>query len=119
MCVEEVEDSLAISYKRLQDTDEKLVLFVKLKKNDNNCSLTKELTAKIKQHIRVHLSPRHVPLHIIQCPDIPYTTNGKRVEVAVKKILSHLGDGECGALANPECIQFYKDLSKQPTLYEQ
>ena len=31
---------------------------------------------------------RHVPALILEIADIPYTINGKKVEVAVKKILN-------------------------------
>lgn len=63
-----IEDSLAISYKRPNDIDEKLVLFVKLK---TGSIFDAVLVDELKKTIREHLSPRHVPAHIIECPDIP------------------------------------------------
>lgn len=70
---ERVEDSLAISYKRVQDTDERLVLFVKMK---DGKELSEDLVKEIKTEIRNHLSPRHVPSIVLQCPDIPVPNIG-------------------------------------------
>ena len=44
----------------------------------------------IRQTIRVHASPRHVPAKIIPVPDIPYTLNMKKVELAIKKTIDDL-----------------------------
>ena len=43
-------------------------------------------------------------------PDIPYTINGKKVEIAVKNIIH--GDEVLNrdALANPESLSFYNNL---------
>lgn len=38
--------------------------------------------------MRRELSPRHVPGVIDECPDIPITPNGKKVEVLIKQIVS-------------------------------
>ena len=45
---------------------------------------TELITALVKT-IRTRLSARHVPALILPIADIPYTINGKKVEVAVKK----------------------------------
>ena len=53
---------------------------------NNKNFLTKE---KIKQLIKTKCSPRHVPSIVLQVNDIPYTINGKKVEVAIKKIIQY------------------------------
>jgi acyl-coenzyme A synthetase/AMP-(fatty) acid ligase len=47
-----------------------------------------KLKKRIRDAIIANLSRRHVPAVILECPEIPYTTTMKRVEVAVKKIIN-------------------------------
>ena len=70
---------------------------------------TELLTALVKT-IRTRLSARHVPALILPIADIPYTINGKKVEVAVKKILVGEEVKNKNALANPECLELYKNI---------
>jgi Acyl-coenzyme A synthetases/AMP-(fatty) acid liga ses len=51
-----------------------------------------------------------VPSIIIQVPDIPYTINGKKVEIAIKKIIHGQPIGNKDALANPECLEHFKGI---------
>ena len=51
--------------------------------------------------IRENLSARHVPEKILKIDDIPYTASGKKVEVAVKRILNGQDVQQRGALVNP------------------
>ena len=60
--------------------------------------------------IRARLSARHVPALILPIIDIPYTVNGKKVEVAVKKILVGEEVKNKGALANPDCLELFKNI---------
>lgn len=64
---------------------------------------------KIKQHIRHELSPRHVPHHVFAIDGIPYTKSGKKVELAVARILAGEAPGT-SALVNPECLKEYRSL---------
>lgn len=41
--------------------------------------------------------------------DIPYTLTGKKVEVAIKKIVSGEDVVANSSLANPESLQYYYD----------
>ena len=59
---------------------------------------------KIKSAIRSGCSPRHVPAVIKAVPDIPYTINGKKVEIAVKNIIHGIEVKNRDALANPESL---------------
>ena len=97
--IAEVEDSVVVGHKI--DGDEEVVLFVKL---IEGLSLSDELLNTLKSQIRKNCSPRHVPSVIKQVNDIPYTINGKKVEVAVKKLIHGLDVKNKDALANPQCL---------------
>jgi acetoacetyl-CoA synthetase len=101
----EVTDSLVVGQK--WGDDERVILFVKL---TEGTSLHHEFIQKIKKTIRSETSPRHVPKKIIEIADIPYTINGKKVEIAVKKIIYGEDVPNRDALANPESLQFYQNL---------
>ena len=92
---------------RKLDDDELVVLFVKLK---DGLQLDNNLIKLIRAGIRNNCSPRHVPSIIKQIADIPYTINGKKVEIAVKKIIHGLDVKNKDALANPECLEAYKNI---------
>ena len=51
------------------------------------CALTDELENRIRKTLRENASPRYVPARIIEVPDIPYTLNMKKVEIAVTNII--------------------------------
>ena len=103
--LDEIEDSVVVGKK--EDGDEIVVLFVKLKES---ASMTDELINRIKSTIRTGCSPRHVPAIIKSVPDIPYTLNGKKVEIAVKKIIHGQEVKNKDALANPECLEAFKGI---------
>jgi acetoacetyl-CoA synthetase len=71
----EVEDALCIGRRRETDTDETVVLFLKMAKGEG---FSQELAEKIKVVIRKGLSARHVPGVVEECFEIPVTTNGKK-----------------------------------------
>jgi acetoacetyl-CoA synthetase len=72
---EQVADALCIGRRRETDTDETVVLFLKM---DEGQTFTQELANDIKTVIRKELSARHVPGIIDECPEIPVTSNGKK-----------------------------------------
>ena len=102
--MEEIDDSVVVGQKF--EDDERVILFVKL---NNKFNLTDELKKKIASIIRTNCSPRHVPAVILDVPDVPYTINGKKVEIAVKKIIHGEEVKNKDALANPESLNYYKD----------
>ena len=106
----EIDDSVVVG----QDwkNDVRVILFVKLAEG---VELTAELKNKIKQTIRTNASPRHVPAKIISVPDIPYTLNMKKVELAVKKVIQGQAVRNKDALSNPQALDYYaniKDLNE-------
>ena len=100
-----INDSLVVG-QDWQD-DERVILFVKLEENQ---ILDDKLIAALKQTIRADCSPRHVPAKILTVADIPYTINGKKVEIAVKKIIAGQAVTNRDALANPESLELFRDL---------
>ncbi|MBT3228369.1 MAG: acetoacetate--CoA ligase [Candidatus Marinimicrobia bacterium] len=103
----EIVDSLVVG-QAWQD-DERIILFVKLPEGD---VLDEALVKKLKVVIRQNCSPRHVPAIILKTTDIPYTINGKKVEIAVKKIIRGQEVQNRSALANPESLDLYKNLER-------
>jgi acetoacetyl-CoA synthetase len=69
--------------------------------------LTGELRRRIEQQIRLSLSPRHVPRFILQIEDIPVTINGKKVEIAVKRIISGANAKVSSTVANTDSLKEY------------
>ena len=70
-----IEDALCIGRRRDTDTDETVVLFLKMKEG---VQFGEELSNAIKSTVRKELSARHVPGVIDECPEIPVTVNGKK-----------------------------------------
>jgi len=103
--MEEIEDSVVVGKK--EDGDEKVVLFVRL---ENDLQLNDDLIKKIRTTINVNCSPRHVPAIIKQVPEIPYTINGKKVELAVKKMIHGEEIKNRETLTNPNSLDYYKDI---------
>ncbi len=100
--LEEVEEAIVIGKQINNDTQ--IILFVVL---SNGLSLTRELKQKIKKSLKTNCSPRHVPSDIFQVTDIPRTISGKKVEIAVRKILHGEEVTNKDALANPESLEQY------------
>ena len=103
--LEEVEESIVIG--KTYDNDTKIILFVKLA---NNLKLTDELEQKIRDTLKKNRSPRHLPFRILQVTDIPRTISGKKVELAVKKIVEGQEISNKDALANPESLEQYRNF---------
>jgi acetoacetyl-CoA synthetase len=89
--------------------DERVVLFIIL---NGKAKLTDELQNKIRTTIRSATTPRHVPTKIIAVEDIPRTINGKIAELAVRKIVHGHTVNNLDALANPEALALFRDLSQ-------
>jgi acetoacetyl-CoA synthetase len=105
--MEEIDDSVVIGQEWNNDT--RVILFVKMRPDFN---LTDELKGRITKSIRSNASPRHVPAKIIETPDIPYTLNMKKVELAVKKMIHGKEVNNRDALKNPESLDFFADIEE-------
>jgi len=102
----EVADSLCVGQRTLDKTEERVVLFLKMGEGE----VTPDLIKRLVTTIRTLLSARHVPALILPIKDIPYTVNGKKVEVAVKKILGGEEVRNKGALGNPESLDLFRNI---------
>ena len=89
------------------ENNKQVVLFVKL---EDGAFFTDDLVKKISGAVRSNCSPRHVPAVIKAVPDIPYTINGKKVEIAVKKIIHGIEVQNKDALANPESLDYFENI---------
>ncbi|KZO89781.1 acetoacetyl-CoA synthetase [Calocera viscosa TUFC12733] len=103
---DEVDDCLAVGQK--VGFDERVILFVK---TPNNQPLQQSTVKCIQDAIRSGLSNRHVPAVILQAPNLPYTANMKRCEVAVKKVVNGTPVDKVNrsAMANPEALDWFID----------
>ncbi len=101
----EIEDSLVIGQQ--WENDVRIVLFVKLAARHE---LTDALVDRIKQTIRSQQTPRHVPAKIIAVDDIPHTINGKKVELAVTRMVHGQEVTNKDALANPEALEQFESI---------
>ena len=108
--IEEVMEGLVVG--QIWKNDTRVVLFVRLNKNSN---LTEELINQIKTKIRTGASPRHVPAKIISVQDIPRTKSGKIAELAVRDLIHNKPINNITALANPECLEEYKNIKELST----
>ena len=102
---EEIEDSVVIGQSWANDI--RVILFVKMAPGQ---ALDADMEARIRAAIRTNASPRHVPAKILAVPDVPYTLNMKKVELAVKKIVEGKAVLNKDALRNPESLDFFADL---------
>ncbi|KAF2004245.1 acetoacetyl-CoA synthase [Amniculicola lignicola CBS 123094] len=106
---DEVADALCIGRRREQDSDETVVLFLKMAEGRR---FDGALVEGIKATVKKALSVRHVPGIVDECPEIPVTTNGKKIEGAVKQILCGLNVKTSASVANAECLEWYRDWTK-------
>ena len=105
--IDEVMEGLVIG--QIWKSDTRVILFVRLNENSN---LTEELIDQIKTKIRTGASPRHVPAKIISVKDIPRTKSGKIAELAVRDLIHNKPINNITALANPECLEEYKNIKE-------
>lgn len=108
--LEEIQDSLVVGQE--WENDVRIILFVKLA---NGAEFNDALVQKVRTVIRNNASPRHVPAKVIPVAEIPYTINGKKVELAVRNVIHGKPVLNKEALANPEALELYKDLRELQT----
>jgi acetoacetyl-CoA synthetase len=105
--LDEIEDSLVIGQPWKNDV--RVVLFVKMAEG---FELNDDIRDRIKKTLRSNASPRHVPAKIVPIPDIPYTLNMKKVELAVRKTVMGQAVLNKDALKNPEALDDYADIEE-------
>jgi acetoacetyl-CoA synthetase len=102
---EEIAEAVVVGQR--WDSDERIVLFVRMASGQ---TLTDDLIDRVRQRIRTHCSPRHVPAKVVAVPDIPRTRSGKTVELAVRRMIHGEPVVNREALANPEALEWYRDV---------
>ena len=108
--IPEILDSLVVGVER-PGGNYYMPLFVMLKPD---VELDDALKAKIRNKIRVSLSPHHVPDDIIAIAEIPRTLNGKKLEVPIKKLflgvpLEHAISMD--SMSNPQAMQYFVEFA--------
>ncbi len=77
--------------------------------------LDEALEARIRDAVRTHASPRHVPDVVLAAPGIPHTRTGKKLEVPVKKVLAGQalgGSYDPGSVDAPELLEWYAEIGR-------
>ncbi|XP_037734566.1 acetoacetyl-CoA synthetase [Chelonia mydas] len=103
---EEVSDSLCVPQYN-KEGEERVILFLKMASDQ---VFSQDLVKRIRDAIRIALSARHVPSLILETKGIPYTINGKKVEVAVKQVIAGKNVDQRGSLSNPETLDLYQNI---------
>ena len=103
--LDEVVDSLVIGQRFRDDT--RVVLFVVLREG---LDFDAELGRRIRAQVRKNCTPRHVPAVIRQAPAVPRTISGKKVELAVTRLIHGEEVANADALANPDSLGFYRSV---------
>lgn len=101
----EVVDSVVVGHEVGEDVD--IVLFVVLREGQ---ALDAELEKKIRSEIAARATRRHVPRHVKQVEAVPYTISGKKVELAVQRVLNGQEVPQRDALANPDALGQYEGI---------
>jgi acetoacetyl-CoA synthetase len=73
------------------------------------------LERRVREAIRVHASPRHVPDEVIPAPGVPHTRTGKKLEVPVKKVLAGQdlsGALDPGSVDAPDLLEWYAEVGR-------
>ena len=110
--IPEVKDSLVV-YIDSSGTDGKLLLFIVL---NLGRQLDEALRDRINQQLRTHLSPRHVPDNIVAIPEVPYTLNGKKMEVPVKRLMQGLYVEDVvsfESMQNPKSMEIFIRIAEE------
>ncbi|SDR02934.1 acetoacetate--CoA ligase [Virgibacillus salinus] len=110
--VKQVTDSLIVDIPA-DDGDSSTPLFVTMKEGEE---LTESIKKTIKNEIKKHCSPRHVPTGIYEVPELPTTLNGKKLEIPVKKILMGKPVDKVvnkGSLSNEKSLDYFISFAKE------
>ena len=87
--------------------DTRIVMLVVL---NRGYTLDDSLKKEIRKQLRENASPRHMPGVIEAVTALPYTRSGKKVEIAVTRLLRGMTINNTGAIANPESLDEIRGL---------
>jgi acetoacetyl-CoA synthetase len=103
--MDDVTDCIVVG--KQADNDVEVALFVVLR---DGVGLTADLVKTIKEQISAGASKRHVPKHIKQVTEIPRTISGKKVELAVTRMIHGQDVANKDALANPGALEQFREI---------
>jgi acetoacetyl-CoA synthetase len=103
----EVVESLVVGQEWQGDV--RIVLFVRLREG---LTLDGTLIERIRNRVKDHASPHHVPRKIVQVADIPRTISGKITELAVREVIHGRPVANRDALANPGALELFRGLAE-------
>jgi acetoacetyl-CoA synthetase len=103
-----IDDSLCVG--RQVDGDVEVVLFVLLKKGEK---LDQARVKEIKTKIKENTTPRHVPKNVYQVLGIPYTRSGKKMELAITRVLAGRELNNVEAMVNPDVVKEYEQYASK------
>ena len=103
--IDYISDSLCVG--RQIDGEVYVTLFVKMKDAEK---LDEAKILEIKKKIKEGTTPRHIPSQIYEVSDIPYTRSGKKMELAITRIINGRELDNLQAVSNPECLKDYMNL---------
>ncbi len=107
--IPEILDSLVVGIER-SGGNYYMPLFVVIKPG---IVLDDALRVKIRDKIRISLSPHHVPDDIIAIAEIPRTLNGKKLEVPIKKLFMGVPLEKAisvDSMSNPQAMQYFVEF---------
>ncbi|KKY39265.1 putative acetoacetateligase [Diaporthe ampelina] len=110
----EIEDAVCVGRRRPdKDADETVCLFVVMA--PGRTFARGDTDARVRDVVRRQLSPRHVPAVVEECgpAGVPKTGNGKKIEVAVKQILSGMEVKTNASVANPEALAWFRSWAEE------
>ncbi|MES1933821.1 acetoacetyl-CoA synthetase [Salinisphaera shabanensis T35B1] len=87
--------------------DTRIVVLVVL---NRGYTLDDSLKKEIRKQLRENASPRHMPGVIEAVSALPYTRSGKKVEIAVARLLRGMTINNTAAIANPESLDEIREL---------
>jgi acetoacetyl-CoA synthetase len=100
--MDEITDSVVVGHRVADDVD--VCLFVVVAEG---VCFSDELVLAIKRRIADGATRRHVPAHVLAVPAIPYTISGKKVEMAVSRMIHGQPVDNRDALANPDALDSF------------
>ena len=101
----EIADAMVVAQPYGDDT--RIVMLVVL---NRGYTLDDSLKKEIRKQLRENASPRHMPGVIEAVTALPYTRSGKKVEIAVARLLRGMTINNTGAIANPESLDKIRGL---------
>ncbi|GBM46102.1 Acetoacetyl-CoA synthetase [Araneus ventricosus] len=101
----EVRDCICVSQYN-KDLDERAVLFLKM---TEGFFFNDDIVKRIQEAITKELTSAHIPDVILETQDIPYSINGKKMEIIVKNIINKRPYNKDNVM-NPECLKNFCDI---------